>query len=43
MVDKAPLELIRRLPELEAIRQGQAGELVRSVSPGLLAYLAQAN
>lgn len=43
MVDKAPLELIRRLPELEAIRLGQAGELVRSVSPGLLAYLAQAN
>ena len=43
MVDKAPLELIRRLPELEAIRQGQAGELVKSVSPGLLAYLAQAN
>jgi DNA repair exonuclease SbcCD nuclease subunit len=43
MVDKAPLELIRRLPELEAIRQGQAGELVRSVSPGLLAYLAQAS
>ena len=43
MVDKAPLELIRRLPELEAIRQGQAGELVRSISPGLLAYLAQAN
>ncbi len=43
MVDKAPLELIRRLPELEAIRQGQAGELVRAVSPGLLAYLAQAS
>ncbi len=43
MVDKAPLELIRRLPELEAIRQGRAGELVKSVSPGLLAYLAQAN
>ena len=43
MVDKAPMELIRRLPELEAIRQGQVGELVKSVSPGLLAYLAQAN
>ena len=43
LVDKAPMELIRRLPELEAIRQGQVGELVKSVSPGLLAYLAQAN
>ena len=43
MVDKAPMELIRRLPELEALRQGQVSELVKSVSPGLLAYLAQAD
>ena len=42
MVDKAPIELIRAVPELDAIRCGNVVDIVKSVSPGLLAYLAQA-
>ncbi|MCF8209607.1 MAG: DNA repair exonuclease [Rhodoferax sp.] len=43
VLDKAPLELIRSLPELEALRNGQVADTVKAVTPGLLAYLAQAN
>lgn len=43
MVDKAPLELIKSVPELDAIRNGNVSDIVKTVSPGLLAYLAQAH
>jgi DNA repair exonuclease SbcCD nuclease subunit len=43
IVDKAPLELIKSVPELEALRSGNVINIVKSVSPGLLAYLAQSN
>jgi len=42
LVDKAPRELIAALPELDAIRAGQVDELVRAVTPDLLAHLADA-
>lgn len=41
MVDKAPIELIRAVPELDAIRSGNVVDIVKSVGSGLLAYLAQ--
>lgn len=40
LVDRAPLEVIRAVPELDAIRQGEIADIVRAVSPSLLAYLA---
>ena len=40
LVEKAPLELIKLLPELDALRSGNAVDLVNTVSPGLLAYLS---
>lgn len=43
MVDKAPIELIKSVPELDAIRNGNVSDIVKTVSPGLLAYLAQAH
>ena len=43
LVDKMPLELVQGMPELLAIRSGDAASIVRSVTPGLLAYLASAN
>lgn len=43
LVDKAPFELIKSTPELGAIRSGNLTETVKSVIPGLLAYLAKAN
>ena len=43
LVDRAPIELLRAVPELDAIRTGDMEQLVRSVSPGLLAYLATAD
>jgi DNA repair exonuclease SbcCD nuclease subunit len=43
LLDKVPLELIRELPELEALRNGNVADTVRAVTPGLLAYLAQSN
>jgi hypothetical protein len=42
LVDKAPRELIAALPELDAIRAGQVDDLVRAVTPDLLAHLADA-
>jgi hypothetical protein len=43
LVDKAPFELIQAVPELDAIRSGNVAGIVKSVTPGLLAYLAQSN
>ena len=42
LVDKAPRELIAALPELDAIRAGEVADLVRTVTPDLLAHLADA-
>lgn len=43
LVDKAPFELIQSVPELDAIRSGDLTGIVKSVTPGLLAYLAKSN
>ena len=43
LVDKAPFELIQSIPELDAIRSGNLAGIVKSVTPGLLAYLAKSN
>lgn len=43
LVDKVPLELIQSIPELDAIRSGNLADIVKSVTPGLLAYLTKAN
>lgn len=43
MVDKAPIELIKSVPELDAIRSGNVVDIVKSVTPGLLAYLSTSN
>lgn len=43
LVDRAPIELIHSIPELNAIRSGDVAGIVKSVTPGLLAYLAKAN
>ena len=40
LVDRAPFELIQSLPEMDAIRNGNIAGIVKSVTPGLLAYLA---
>ncbi|MBK8637821.1 MAG: DNA repair exonuclease [Chromatiaceae bacterium] len=42
LVDKAPRELLAALPELEAIRQGEVADLIRAVTPDLLAHLGRA-
>nr|MBP8198583.1 hypothetical protein [Chromatiaceae bacterium] len=42
LVDKAPRELLAALPELEAIRQGEVVDLIRAVTPDLLAHLGRA-
>jgi DNA repair exonuclease SbcCD nuclease subunit len=39
LVAKAPRLLLERVPELEAVRQGEMAELVRTVTPGLIARL----
>lgn len=43
LVDKAPRELLGALPELEAIRQGEVADLIRAVTPDLLAHLGRAH
>ncbi len=43
LVDKIPLEVIQALPQVQAIRRGDVAGLVKTVTPGLLAYLATAN
>lgn len=43
LVDKAPFELIKSVPELNDIRHGNLAGIIKSVTPGLLAYLAKSN
>ena len=43
LADKAPRELLADIPALEAIRQGSIAELVKAVTPDLLAHLADSN
>ncbi|MDD4929951.1 MAG: DNA repair exonuclease [Gallionella sp.] len=43
LVDRMPIEVIRSLPELDLIRSGDVVSIVRSVAPGLLAYLDTSN
>lgn len=40
-VAKAPLDLLASVPALQSVRNGDVGALVKAVSPGLLAHLAQ--
>ena len=42
LVDKAPRDLINSLPVLDDLRNGRMADLVRTVTPDLLAYLAKA-
>jgi DNA repair exonuclease SbcCD nuclease subunit len=43
LVDRAPFEVIQSVPELDAIRSGNVAGIVKSVTLGLLAYLAKSN
>jgi DNA repair exonuclease SbcCD nuclease subunit len=43
LVDRAPIEVIRSIPELDALRSGDVAGIIKSVTPGLLAYLANSN
>ncbi len=43
LVDRMPLEVLRSVPELHAIRADDVAGIVKSVTPGLLAYLATSN
>lgn len=43
LVDRVPMEVIQAVPELHAIRSGDVAGIVKSVTPGLLAYLATAH
>ena len=43
LVNKIPIELIKNIPELDAIRSGNVAGIVASVTPSLLAYLAKSN
>ena len=43
LVNRVPIELIKTVPELDAIRSGNIASLVKSVTPSLLAYLAKSN
>jgi exonuclease SbcD len=40
LLDKAPRELAQTLPDLDHIRDGELGDLIREVAPGLIARLA---
>lgn len=40
-VAKAPLDLLASVPALQSVRNSDVGALVKAVSPGLLAHLAQ--
>ena len=42
LVGMLPLEVIAVVPELELIRQGRTGELVRRITPALVAHVAKA-
>ena len=43
LVDRMPIEVVHGVPELDAIRTGDVAGIVKSVTPGLLAYLATSN
>ncbi len=43
LLDRMPLDVINAVPELHAIRTGDMAGIVKSVTPGLLAYLAKSN
>lgn len=43
LLDRMPLDVINAVPELHAIRTGDMPGIVKSVTPGLLAYLAKSN
>ena len=43
LLDRMPLDVIHAVPELHAIRTGDMAGIVKSVTPGLLAYLAKSN
>lgn len=43
LLDRMPLDVIHVVPELHAIRTGDMAGIVKSVTPGLLAYLAKSN
>lgn len=43
LVNRVPIELIKNVPELNAIRSGDVSDSVKSVTPSLLAYLAKLN
>ena len=42
LANKAPLELAQVVPDFKAIRSGDVGSIVRSVTPALIAQLARA-
>ena len=42
LVGMLPLEVIAVVPELELIRQGRTGELVRRITPALVAHVDKA-
>lgn len=43
LLDRIPLDVVRAVPALDAIRTGDMAGIVKSVTPGLLAYLATSN
>jgi len=43
LLDRMPLDVVRAVPELDAIRTGDMAGIVKSVTPGLMAYLATSN
>jgi len=43
LLDRMPLDVVRAVPELDAIRTGDMAGIVKAVTPGLLAYLATSN
>ncbi|MBC7502133.1 MAG: DNA repair exonuclease [Herminiimonas sp.] len=43
MVGKMPLDLVESIPDLKRIREGHIADLVRTITPGLIAHLANSN
>jgi len=43
LLDRMPLDVVRAVPELDAIRTGDMAGIVKAVTPGLMAYLATSN
>jgi DNA repair exonuclease SbcCD nuclease subunit len=43
LVGKAPFELTEAVPDFKSIRSGDIAQIVKSVSPGLIAHLAKAS